>query len=192
MEAVVSATSFLHDDLKTLASDLNDLWKSGSISRDTIVHLYHSSPLSACLLLCLLVMVLCFVAGELTGNLSQVDKLWSLVPAAYMWIITTHPKVSDASGRLWLMSVLVQLWSLRLTFNFWRRGGYTWPPWAGEEDYRWEYVRKFWFMSYLPLRLAFHAGFICIYQVWSLTNTLESFAFYKTDNKLLLTGNVIA
>ena len=177
MEAVVSATSFLHDDLKTLASDLNDLWQSGSISRDTIVHLYHSSPLSACLLLCLLVMVLCFVAGELTGNLSQVDKLWSLVPAAYMWIIATHPKVSDASGRLWLMSVLVQLWSLRLTFNFWRRGGYTWPPWAGEEDYRWEYVRKFWFMSYLPLRLAFHVGFICIYQVWSLTHlstTLQS------------------
>lgn len=29
----------------------------------------------------------CFVVGELTGNNSQMDKLWSLLPIAYTWII---------------------------------------------------------------------------------------------------------
>jgi len=43
-------------------------------------------------------------------------------------------------------------------------GGYTWPPWTGEEDYRWEYVRQFWFMKSGPLRMAFHLGFVCVYQ----------------------------
>ena len=69
--------------------------------------------------LCMLFMILCFVAGEFTGNLSQVDKLWSITPVVYMWIIYTHPTV-DKSPRLLLMLVLVQLWSLRLTYNFTR------------------------------------------------------------------------
>ena len=40
------------------------------------------------------------------------------------------------------MAALVTIWGLRLTFNFARKGGYTWPPWAGEEDYRWAVLRK--------------------------------------------------
>ena len=72
-------------------------------------------------------MALCFVAGEVTGNLSQVDKLWSLAPAVYMWVIATHPShVAEgrdkSMARVWLMLALVQMWSVRLTFNFWRRG----------------------------------------------------------------------
>lgn len=31
------------------------------------------------------------------------------------------------------------VWSLRLTYNYWRKGGYT----VGSEDYRWETVRKY-------------------------------------------------
>ena len=33
--------------------------------------------------------MLCFVLSTLTGNYSQVDKLWSLIPVVYMWIIAT-------------------------------------------------------------------------------------------------------
>lgn len=36
--------------------------------------------------------------------------------------------------------LLVVLWGVRLTFNFWRKGGYS-PTF---EDYRWEHVRKLW------------------------------------------------
>jgi steroid 5-alpha reductase family enzyme len=33
---------------------------------------------------------------------------------------------------------LTTLWGLRLTYNFWRKGGYK----KGGEDYRWAYIRK--------------------------------------------------
>ena len=44
--------------------------------------------------------------------------------------------VRHPSPRLALMTLLSALWSLRLTWNFYRRGGYSWPPWTGIEDYR--------------------------------------------------------
>jgi steroid 5-alpha reductase family enzyme len=37
---------------------------------------------------------------------------------------------------------LITVWGARLTFNFARKGGYSWKFWSGEEDYRWEEVRK--------------------------------------------------
>jgi steroid 5-alpha reductase family enzyme len=40
--------------------------------------------------------------------------------------------------RLTLMGACSLVWSCRLTFNYWRRGGYQ----IGSEDYRWEIVRK--------------------------------------------------
>jgi steroid 5-alpha reductase family enzyme len=40
------------------------------------------------------------------------------------------------------MAILVTIWGLRLTFNFWRRGGYHWIPWKGDEDYRWSVLRQ--------------------------------------------------
>ena len=36
----------------------------------------------------------CFVVGELTGNNSQMDKLWSLLPIAYTWIIAVNGGMS--------------------------------------------------------------------------------------------------
>lgn len=81
----------------------------------------------------------CFVVSELTGNCSQVDKLWSIVPIAYVWVVAA---AADYSPRLLLMAVLATLWGLRLTYNFWRRGGYDWLPWRGEEDYRWSVLRQ--------------------------------------------------
>jgi len=40
------------------------------------------------------------------------------------------------------MSILVTVWSIRLTYNFARRGGYSWKFWDGEEDYRWDILRQ--------------------------------------------------
>ena len=40
------------------------------------------------------------------------------------------------------MAVLVTLWGIRLTYNFSRRGAYSWKFWTGEEDYRWEVLRQ--------------------------------------------------
>jgi steroid 5-alpha reductase family enzyme len=84
------------------------------------------------------VAILCFIVSEITRNYSQVDKLWSLMPAAYGWITvaTVH------SPRLILMASLVTIWGLRLSYNFYRKGGYNIIPWKGEEDYRWKIMRE--------------------------------------------------
>jgi steroid 5-alpha reductase family enzyme len=81
----------------------------------------------------------CFIAGELTGNNSQVDKLWSLLPIAYVWVVAGY---GDYTPRLLLMSSLVTLWGIRLTFNFAMKGAYQWRFWSGEEDYRWQVLRQ--------------------------------------------------
>lgn len=103
----------------------------------------------------------CFVVSEITRNCSQVDKLWSIAPVIYVWLFAAG---SGFNQRLTLMAGLVTLWGVRLTFNFWRRGGYHWIPWKGEEDYRWSVLRK---MPLLQGRLrwaAFNLFFISFYQ----------------------------
>jgi len=85
------------------------------------------------------VIAYCFIIGELAKNNSQVDKLWSIVPIYYVWHMTV---LGLWDPRMILMSVLVSLWGIRLTYNFARRGAYSWKFWSGEEDYRWEVLRK--------------------------------------------------
>jgi steroid 5-alpha reductase family enzyme len=81
---------------------------------------------------------LCFVVSAITDNYSQVDKLWSIMPVPYVWIVAY---ATDFQPRMNLMALLVTLWAIRLTFNFARRGGYSWKFWTGEEDYRWSILR---------------------------------------------------
>ncbi len=85
------------------------------------------------------VIAYCFVVGEFTKNNSQVDKLWSLVPIWYVWQMTY---LGGFNERMILMSALVTIWGIRLTYNFARRGAYVLKFWEGEEDYRWEELRK--------------------------------------------------
>jgi len=80
----------------------------------------------------------CFIISELTFNYSQVDKIWSLLPIAYCIVSLVYAP----SPRLWLMAVLVTIWGLRLSFNFYRKGGYSIIPWRGAEDYRWKVLRS--------------------------------------------------
>ena len=103
----------------------------------------------------------CFTLGEITGNNSQVDKVWSLLPIAYCWIIAAkggmHP-------RLVVMAVLVTIWGIRLTYNFAKKGAYKLRFWEGEEDYRWEKVRALPFLQNRAVWMAFDLFFISGYQ----------------------------
>ncbi len=83
--------------------------------------------------------VLCFVVSELSGNYSQVDKLWSITPPVYCWTITV---LAGMPERMLLMSLLATVWGIRLTYNFSRHGAYRWKFWTGHEDYRWAHVRQ--------------------------------------------------
>lgn len=107
------------------------------------------------------VSLLCFVAGELTGNVSQVDKLWSITPVAYAWMLAAE---GGCAPRAVLMAALATVWGVRLTYNFSRHGAYQWKFWTGHEDYRWAHVRKTPGLDTAWGWKAFHLGFICLYQ----------------------------
>ncbi|MEY3053094.1 MAG: hypothetical protein RLY31_2879 [Bacteroidota bacterium] len=105
--------------------------------------------------------LLCFVVSQLTGNYSQVDKLWSLMPIGYAWYFAW---AVDFSERQVVMAVLVTIWGVRLTYNFWRKGGYHWLPWKGEEDYRWKVLRQHPALEGKLRWTLFNFFFISIYQ----------------------------
>ena len=78
--------------------------------------------------------------AERFADPSIVDRLWSILP----WIICWYFVACDGGGRpgsprLVLMSVCSTIWGVRLTGNFWIKGGF-----SGGEDYRWKEVRE-WF-----------------------------------------------
>ena len=103
----------------------------------------------------------CFVVGELTRNNSQMDKLWSLLPIAYTWVIAAR---GGMDTRLVVMAVLATVWGARLTFNFARKGAYRLKFWEGEEDYRWRVLRaRKEFQPHWKWML-FNLFFISIYQ----------------------------
>lgn len=107
------------------------------------------------------VIMYCFIVGELSRNNSQVDKLWSIVPIVYVWFMTWSGGMND---RMILMSVLVTIWGVRLTYNFARRGAYTLKFWAGEEDYRWQILRERPGFNNKFVWMLFNLFFISAYQ----------------------------
>jgi len=99
-----------------------------------LTHLFH---LWIVIMLC--TAFVCFVIGEITHNYSQTDKVWSIMPIVYS-LITLN--AFSSSPRIWLMTILVLIWGIRLSYNFYRKGGYDLLPWKGEEDYRWVMLRQ--------------------------------------------------
>lgn len=115
-----------------------------------------------------------------SGNVSTVDRLWSIVPCIYAWVFILYPIVKQNQTidiHLIILGILITIWSLRLTRNFARKGGYS----LSEEDYRWPIIRNYinnWFLFQL-----FNVFFIAIYQhllLWSLT--LPIFAITQISN----------
>jgi len=110
----------------------------------------------------------CFTLSTLTGNCSQVDKIWSIVPIGYTWYYAWEANEIHVT----CMAVLATLWGIRLTYNFSRRGAYTWKFWAGEEDYRWEVLRANPMFNTKLKWTLFNLFFISLYQnalIWLFT-----------------------
>lgn len=88
---------------------------------------------------------------------SLVDRLWSIQPMVCAWhFLLSSINSGTWSPRLVLMTTLVTLWGLRLTWNFWLKGGF-----SGGEDYRWKEVRT-WFPGWKFE--VFNFIFICTFQ----------------------------
>lgn len=78
----------------------------------------------------------CWLLSVITREYSWVDRLWSVLPPAYAWVVVAQQHFADP--RALLIAVLTTLWGARLTFNFARKGGYK----KGGEDYRWAILRE--------------------------------------------------
>ena len=115
------------------------------------------------LIICGSSILYCFIVGELARNNSQMDKLWSVLPIAYTWVIAI---MGGLDTRLVIYALITTLWGIRLTFNFARKGAYRLKFWEGEEDYRWEILRK---TKFFKSRIAW-AFFDLFFIVLSLEN----------------------
>ncbi|KAK6841395.1 hypothetical protein PG987_002255 [Apiospora arundinis] len=96
--------------------------------------------------------------SEFNRNYSQVDRLWSLLPTIYNAHFAAWAHLNNLpTQRLDIILLWSAIWSARLTFNYWRKGGYT----VGSEDYRWEIIRK---QVHPALFFIFNATFISFIQ----------------------------
>ena len=102
----------------------------------------------------------CFIIGETANNFSQMDKLWSILPIVYVWVMAIR---GGMSPRLLVYAIIATLWGIRLTMNFARKGAYKLKFWEGEEDYRWRIVRNKMFKERWKWML-FDFFFISLYQ----------------------------
>src|SRR5579862_6202245 len=93
------------------------------------------SPLQGAALGCAALALTCWLTSIVTGNVSQVDRLWSIAPPLYVAWFASQAGFRDL--RLDVMALLTAAWGARLTYNFARKGGYR----KGGEDYRWPVMR---------------------------------------------------
>ncbi len=120
-----------------------------------------SETLKILLIVCGCSVAFCFIVGELAQNFSQMDKLWSILPIAYVWIVAA---LSGMKLRLVVYALIVTAWGIRLTVNFARKGAYRLKFWTGEEDYRWSIVRSRPIFRHKLAWTLFDLFFISLYQ----------------------------
>ena len=132
-----------------------------------IDHPLAGTPYGTALELCVALAVISWVLSLLTREYSWTDRLWSVVPAVLCLIVAAD--LQFESVRVNVMTVLVVLWSIRLTVNFALKGGY----WVGGEDYRWAYLKEqYGAVKFQLLNLTFTAfGQLAI--VWLFTSPIH-------------------
>lgn len=67
---------------------LSIVWRGNAFTNDQI------DVLKILLIVCGCSIAYCFIVGEITHNYSQMDKLWSLLPIVYSWIIAVRGGMS--------------------------------------------------------------------------------------------------
>ncbi|KAE8148701.1 hypothetical protein BDV25DRAFT_157732 [Aspergillus avenaceus] len=144
VQSVVDCASFEHTVLPFLsqlvtlperlqvaaaAKDVADLQEIYLSTNPFITALGFSLVLSVCFL----------IFSEITRNYSQVDRCWPILPAIYNVHFAVWARLSGLQTQtLDTIAAIAVIWSVRLTYNYWRKGGYK----IGSEDYRWAYIRS--------------------------------------------------
>ncbi|KAI1402225.1 DUF1295-domain-containing protein [Hypoxylon fuscum] len=147
-------------------------------SREALVELYkNTNPLVSGFGFSIFIGAVALVFSEINRNYSQIDRLWSLLPTIYNAHFAAWSHLNGLpSQRLDLILLWSAVWSARLTFNYWRKGGYS----IGSEDYRWEIIRA---KVPAPLFFIFNVTFI------SFIQSILLFALAAPTYIVLLTSN---
>lgn len=125
-----------------------------------------NGPVEGAVLFNIALGTLIYLLSKISKEYSWVDRIWTILPSLYTFHFLYHPLACSYSGynqeisiRSIIVTVLIFIWGCRLTFNFWRKGGYK----KGGEDHRWPYMRKKWGGIRMELLLFF---FISYYQLF--------------------------
>ncbi|KAB2572890.1 Uncharacterized protein DBV05_g8434 [Lasiodiplodia theobromae] len=98
-----------------------------------------TNPLISGFAFSLAIAPLFLLASEINRNYSQVDRFWSLLPTVYNAHFSLWAHLAGVpSQRVDNVLAFSMLWSIRLTYNYWRKGGYS----IGSEDYRWAIIKS--------------------------------------------------
>jgi steroid 5-alpha reductase family enzyme len=152
---------------------------------DRTEKMIHFQLLHTCVTIMLFTTMICFITGEITRNYSQVDKLWSIMPVIY----SLEAFIGFPSLRTAIMCLLVIIWGSRLSYNFYRKGGYSIIPWKGEEDYRWKYMRTLPLLNGRVRFGIFNLIFISFYQnllILLFSSPLLMAAYYRETGLKIL------
>ncbi|KAL3964731.1 hypothetical protein VFPBJ_03544 [Purpureocillium lilacinum] len=139
------------------------------------------------------------VVSEVNRNYSQVDRMWSILPNLYIIHLATWARLAGLPhSRIDLVAAFSTLWSIRLTYNYWRRGGYN----VGSEDYRWEIVKSkvpafvfflfnVTFISFIQSVLLFAFSCVPAYAILLSTRiepnlTAADFAYFSVEVALVI------
>ncbi|KAL2263222.1 hypothetical protein VTK26DRAFT_7716 [Humicola hyalothermophila] len=108
--------------------------------RESLLKLYaETNPLISGFAFSVMLGAVFLVVAEINRNYSQVDRCWSLLPTVYTAHYDIWARLNGLpSQRIDAVLLFSTIWSARLTYNYWRKGGYN----VGHEDYRWEVIRQ--------------------------------------------------
>jgi len=87
-----------------------------------------------------------------------IDPYWTLLPLLLAWYYLAHPLATPDRARVMLAVTALFVWSVRLTYNYFRREGWRFGL---REDWRYAKMRRerpgFWWEQFFVVHLAQHA-----------------------------------
>ena len=157
-----------------------------------------SNGLGESLTIYIIISVSCLILSWITKEYSWVDRVWSITPIIYSWVFTLSTLLMDNNdregeqdddndvfvlkeSRNFIISLFITSWGLRLSYNFWRKGGYNWKN-PEAEDYRWKVLKEQIIPDDGVSWQLFNIIFICFYQNFLLWIIVLP-QWYRTTSK---------
>ncbi|EEH48874.1 uncharacterized protein PADG_04953 [Paracoccidioides brasiliensis Pb18] len=107
---------------------------------ETLKQVYvNTNPFVTVIAFALFLAPIFLIISEVTRNHSQVDRCWGVLPIVNNAHYAIWSRLNSLpTGIIDTICGVSIIWGARLTYNYWRKGGYS----IGYEDYRWIIIRN--------------------------------------------------